>query len=395
MNCPKCAYLNKPGAVVCNFCQELLGPKRVATRPMQAAVSPATQEPAPPPATLQSTPSHAPILHRRPRPPFPLGMTFAGLLLVAIGTSCSVKQYRRATFPTYPQSLTPQQMLEHRGYGYTRFDRTQILRDQPVYRAPSGFSRTDPRITFETTSPDELATQQAKHLESYVRLRTVPLVQYFTLTEIKRTYDGHGAATEEQLPGFRIFAPVVGSGGAVWAASPWFANEPKAEPFLNAGVYAGTLRPLRTMLGFDYHKLESAYRAGQQSGGKNIPAHAVAIVEGPQPSGNKVWTWYPLGARYDLFVEVPDEEDIDLSYAEGILDEPLSDSARADFDRMLGEQVSTVARLPPGARAIILTKPDDFRRERKLGERYSRFWLSVLGIGLALLAVAGIRMRRE
>lgn len=327
------------------------------------------------------------------RPPFPLGLISFGLLSFVLGAYLSCWQYRRATFPEYPRNMSAQEMLSHRGFAFTRYDRGQLLREQALYRVRGTFQLADPRVGFESASSSEILAAKTRLLRTWVRLsKTPPMLRYFTLIQKKITYR-NGVEQHEEVTGYRLFAPAGGSGGALWVVSPFTQTEPKPEPFLTAGAYAGYLVPLRELLAKeDFHKLAQLY--GPSVGDSSIPQGAVAIVEGSPPTAEEVDEWYPLGPLHDLFVVVPDDADLDGDYAEGMLDEPLSSSARASLQQALDHRAGAKVTLPPVVRPIVLTTPEAFKKQRGLEARFSRYYLGLLALGVMMLAMAGVRVRR-
>lgn len=381
MNCPSCGYDNKPDALTCNLCQAIL--RREKPLPSTPRERPPSATPPPAAPTFSTVP--------RARPPFPLAAIFFGLALFFLGGHLSCRQYRRASFPEYPRNMTPTEMLAHSGFAYTRFDRNQVLRDQAVFKKSSQFLAVDPRVGFETANAKDILSSRTKLMGTYVRFtNAVPFLQYFTLIS-KRIHYTNGHAVHEETLGHRVFAPVLGANGALWIVSPYSQTEPKVEPFIAAGTYSGTLMPLKELLDNEnFAKLQHAYSSGPNS----VNESAVAIVEGPAPTGADVSAWYPLGPAHDLFVEVPDDADLDLDYAEGVLDEPLSSSARSALQAALDKRGAPKVTLPKTVRAIVLTKPDDFKEARRIGEKFDRYYFGILATGAVLLAIAGLRIKQ-
>jgi hypothetical protein len=366
MKCPSCGYENKPDALTCNLCQHIL--RREKT-------SPAAPRPVAPPVT-EAAPAQP--IARAPRGPFPLKLIFFGLLLTVLGTFLSCRQYRRASLPNQPRVMSKQEMLDHSGFAFTRYERGELLRDAPLYHSNHVFHAVDPRVGFEAANAKDLLAARKKVVGTFVRLAdSGPFLSYYTLQTKKITY---GKVTEEQILGYRIFAPVLAGNGSLWIASPSYATEPKGEHFAPR-AYQGTLIYLKSLFTEEtYHKLERAY-------GTLIPNEAVVIVEGDAPTSERVTTWYPLGPTYDLFVAVPDDADVDLAYAEGILDEPLSDLDRKNLQTALDRTNKKIS-LPPRVRAIVITDPERFKADRRLGERFDRFYIGIAVTGLLLLALA-------
>jgi hypothetical protein len=377
VNCPSCGYDNKPDALTCNLCQAILRREK----PIPVTPPPELAEPV---ATLAPAAWH-------PRPPFPAKALLFGLAFAVLGTFLSCRQYRRATFPQYPRTMSTSEMLAHSGYAYTRFNRDEVLRDQAVFRKRSDFHAIDPRVGFETSDVRELLKSRDKLMGTYVKLNNAgPFLRYFTLIS-KRIHYQNGQVVQEETIGHRVFAPTLFGDGAVWVVSGYSQTEPKAEPFLNAGTHAGTLVSLKVLLDNEsFSKLQHAY----SSGPNKVNYDSIAIVEGPAEAGKDVSAWYPLGTSHELFVEVPDDADLDYDYSEGILDEPITAAQRAALQTALDKRGGPKVTLPEKVRAIVLTKPEAFKESRRIGDRFDRFYLGLIATGAILLGVAVLRLRQ-
>jgi len=384
MPCPKCQYENKPDALVCNLCQHVL--RRVGAPRVQPPRTSATPMPA---QTFVEPP--------RQRTPFPWGVTILSALLLAWGLSLIVQRRRLVTFPEYPRNASPQQIVAEPGYAYVRFDRARLQRDAGFFAARRGretsFSASDPRIGFTAATPGEILSRAKDHPKGFVQISKLPpLLEVYELTQKRIHYEGPLYArktTSEELLGHRFYAPVLGTKGRLWLVSTWYAPnlKPSMETFAATTSFSGTLEPLT---------LEPDAMA-QLKAKTHVPHDAIAIVAGATaPTHDSVSTWFPLGDSYDVFVEAPDDVDVDQVYSEGVADLPIASATeRAALAAFLTKRLGHSVALPPRVRVVVLADPSEFTSLRVLPSKWHPVGIASACIGgVSLLLVALRRLNR-
>lgn len=436
MTCPKCGYDNKPDALVCNLCRHMLRKERAAAaRAIEAAPEPASAPAQPsflppriePPRieSAEASPPHAP----EPRPAAVVHGTYReapveatraltdvatrssrggailllvwALLFAGWGASLVVKRTRLVSFPLYPKTASAHEILGWPGYGYVRFDRNLLRKDASFYRVVHGgsttFSSSDPRVGFDATDPRQILAQAKSRVGTYVRLaKPPPMLQAWKLTQYRtRAPIGHPAGPKpgDEVLGHRVFAPVLGTNGKLWVVSKWYGPkvEVKTDTFLASTDFAGQLVPLASTLEGEWGKLAQEYRQSMRG---ELPRDAVAILDEPPPSADSVTQWIPLGDSSGVFVEVPDDVDLAMSYPEGVVDLP-SDGAYepnrlAAFLSAREKKKIEVDRF----RVIVLVTPERFKELRALPPKLHQGGVVLLGIGGAFLLAAIARFRR-
>ncbi|MGZ3448174.1 MAG: hypothetical protein ACXVEF_01170 [Polyangiales bacterium] len=377
MRCPSCSFENKEGALVCNLCQKVL-------RREGASLPPRPPRPTP-------EISAAVVEPPRERAPIPWAILALGAVLLLWGLSATVKQYRLLGFPPYPKDASPEQILAWPGYGYVRWDRALVRKDDVIYQSGKRFTATDPRVQFEASNGFDILAKRNTLVGSYVRLNgQLPVLRYFVLTEKRVTYQRSASGFNEQIIDEttlcrRIYAPMLGTGGKMWVLSRCFPDKADltADPWLGQGAYAGILVPLS-----EDKELAALDREWMKSSPAHIPADALMIVDQPPTAADDVRSWYPLGPSNALFVEVPPDSDLELAYPEGVVDLPEEYSERPNaIAAVLSQKAVKPITVPKTMRVVSLTTPPKFVEDRHLGSRFSKFGFGLALAGAAILAV--------
>lgn len=381
MICPGCGYENKHDALVCNLCQKVLRREKAEPPPYRAE-----ERRAP---AIEPGPEPEPEEPRR----VPIPFLVLGVVLVLWGATVTMQRFRALTFPTYPQVMQPEEALARSGYAYVRWDPSIVRKDDAIFRvSDSRFSSFDPRVSLDLASPAELIAQSAKALGTYTRVSGVlPMLQYFVLTQKRVTYDKNAAMpTSEKTEGRRIYAPVVGTGARLWVLSKWFGPsiDVKAEPWLSQAAYAGIVAPLSQDV--EFARLSNEW---QRSTGSKLPEGALVLIDQPPPAAEKVSHMYPLGPSNELWIEVPDDADLELGLPEGVLDLTLDGAWAVDgVKKAVEKQHGKGAPIPKRVRTILQTTPAEFARIRALPGRVSPFGVTLVALGLLLVGYTGFRL---
>ncbi|MBI2395784.1 MAG: hypothetical protein HYV09_39835, partial [Deltaproteobacteria bacterium] len=151
----------------------------------------------------------------------------------------------------------------------------------------------------------------------------------------------------------------------------------------------------KELLGYTDEEYARLEREWNRSGLGTLPRDAVVLVDEPPHTKDDVARWYPLGPSNELWIEVPDDADLDLSYPEGVVDLPSeSGKERETLANYLEQRHGKKAVVPQNLRVIVLATPPEFAKLRNLPGRVSRFGIGVVIVG-GLVIGSALRRRRS